>query len=57
MIRLSSVKKWDIHLNVDFIISNPFNVYLTNSFTVSWKEKWLVSSITADNSGWKKGKI
>ena len=57
MIRLSSVKKWDIGLNVDFIISNPFNVYLTNFFTVSWKERWQVSSIKAENFGWKKGKI
>ena len=49
-IRLSSVIKWDIGLNVVCTIPNACNVYQTNHFTVLQKKTWLVISIIAENS-------
>ena len=49
-IRLSSVIKWDIGLNVVCTIPNACNVYQTNHFTVLQKKTWLVISMIAENS-------
>ena len=39
MIRLSSVDKWDIHLNVAHTISNPFKAYISNKLFQFFKKK------------------
>ena len=56
VIRLSSVKKWGILLNIVRIISNDFKVSLRNSFPVVQEKKWPVKSLITENSGRTKDK-